>query len=136
MARDSRRAWRVSAAPGNGAGTTSAPSSGQVALGVMLAQIHGQVRHPARMRLVATQRPRAQRPAHPLHDLGGHSLHQSAQPQGTQLAAVVAILRSRVNLRGGRVERRPGGMKRDVHRAEMSQGVPWPSSARMASASA
>ena len=37
---------------------------GQAALGVMLADVDGQVRHPARVRFVQAQRPRAQSRAH------------------------------------------------------------------------
>jgi len=48
----------------------------QITFGVMLPQVHRQVRDPAGMRLVVAKRPGPQRAAHPVHDLGGRRLDQ------------------------------------------------------------
>ena len=96
---------------------------GQVALGVMLPQVHGEIRDPAGMRLVVAQRARPERAAHPVHDLGGHGLDQRTEPEGPQSAAALPVGRVRVDLGRRRVERRPRRMQGDVDRAEVGQGV-------------
>jgi len=49
----------------------------------MLPDVHREVRNPASMRLVVARRAGPERPAHPVHDLGGCGLGQRADPEGT-----------------------------------------------------
>ena len=89
----------------------------------MLAQVYGQVRDPPAVRLVVAQRPGPERTAHPLHDLGGRRLDERPHPQGPQTAAVLAVAGVGVDFPGRRLQRGPGGVQRDVDRAEMGQPV-------------
>jgi hypothetical protein len=95
----------------------------EIAFGMVLAQVHRQVRDPARMRLVMAQGTGTERATHPVHDLGGRRLDERAHPQGPQAAAVLAVIGVRVDLSGGSVKRRLRGRQGKIDGAEMRQGV-------------
>ena len=48
---------------------------------MVLTKVDRQVRDPARVRLVAAKRPGAERPAYPLHDLGGDGFDERTDAQ-------------------------------------------------------
>ena len=96
---------------------------GEITFGVVLAQVYGQVRDPARMRLVVAERAGAERAAHPQHDLGGGRFDERAHPKGPQRAAAPAVVGVGVDFTGRRVERQLRGPQGDVDGAEMGQGV-------------
>jgi hypothetical protein len=57
----------------------------------MLPQVHRKVRDPAGMRFVVAQRTGPERPAHPVHDLGGGGLDQRAYLEDAKAAAVLLV---------------------------------------------
>jgi hypothetical protein len=107
--------------PGSKAARYRSAELGQVALGVMLPQVDGQVGDPARVRLVMAQRAGSLRPADPCHDLDRRGLYQRAHSQGPPPAALLAVCGVGVDLRGRLLQSVPGGVQGDVDRAQTAQ---------------
>src|SRR5581483_2344444 len=96
---------------------------GQVALGMVLAEIYRHIRDPPCMLFVMTEWLRAYRPAHSPDHFRGGLLDERLQPQGAAAAAAIAVVGIRVDLVGRRVEHGARGVEGDVDSAEMSEPV-------------
>ena len=95
----------------------------QVTLGVMLAQVDGEIGDRAGVRFVVAERSGAQRPAGPGQHVGGDRLGQRPDPQRSQRALAVPVAGVRVDLVRRLPQRVPRRAQREVDGPQVRERV-------------